>query len=93
MCFSLKPDLDLCGAGSGQQQCRTLPCAPRCNVSASVTATAGRVSVTRLMLGIASERFGIKNLICKELGDKYAEVMFTFTRPLLIVRWKLEAKL
>lgn len=93
MCFSLKPDLDLCGAGSGQQQCRTLPCAPRCNVSASVTATAGRVSVTRLMLGIASEKFGIKNLICKELGDKYAEVMFTFTRPLLILCWKLEAKL
>lgn len=93
MCFSLKPDLDFCGAGSGQQQCRTLPCAPRCNVSASVTATAGRVSVSRLMLGIESEKFGFKNLICKELGDKYAEVMFTFSRPLIILCWKLEAKL
>lgn len=71
MCFSLKPDLDLCGAGSGQQPCRTLPCAPRCNVSASVTATAGRVSVTRLAWSIAVENFGSEYEICscKELGD------------------------
>lgn len=79
MCFSLKPDLELCGSGSGQQQCRTLSCAPLCNVSASVTATAGRVSVSRLRGAPHWRELGLKSLIFTVFGFKSANAEVTFT--------------
>lgn len=59
------------------------PRAPRCNASASVTATAGRVSVTRLAWSSAVEHFGSECEIrsCKGLGDVSftSEAVFTVT--------------